>query len=208
MQPVSLDPDDPTVARLVQTKMHQRTALILAILIVVLGATAVGGFLIVSRPGATTPLFSTPGWLKVFAPILYLVGAGLVLWAWIHAIRSGRLRRLNRSPLILLSFRQQRALRSQVRRNVVEPGTDPAALRLMATSMIDATWNLWTLGALVLFAAGQVLLSPDPVLVGAGSFVTLCWLTGLVLASSTVGRARAFLRDHPTVHTGVSTADG
>jgi Flp pilus assembly protein TadB len=125
-----------------------------------------------------------------------LGGFGLEAGVLVFQIRTGRVRKNLRSPLWALSRSQRRSLRSQVLRNVIEPGTDPAAVRLAATSMADQLWVIWMMAGLATLATGQVLASPSQLVVAAATLVASCFGAAVVVAIRQANRADRFLHDH------------
>ena len=81
-------------------------------------------------------------------------------------------------------------------RNVIEPSTDPAAVRLAATSMADQVWVIWMMAGLAISAAGQSLASPSRLMVASATVVASCSGAAVALAIRQANRADRFLHDH------------
>jgi hypothetical protein len=199
------DPDDPTVAQMRRRHRRQRVVWAAGVLIVVL--IVFGGVGYFSSASLEALTFATTPWARRLGGLLVFAGALVEVAAIVFAIRSGRLGRGFRSPLWALTRAQRRSLRRQINRNDVEPGTDLATLRLMATSLVEQIWITWIFGGLTIVLEGQLLVTPTPAQIGTGIGAASCWLAQLVVAMRQAAVADTFLADHPTVHTGVSTAD-
>ena len=80
-------------------------------------------------------------------------------------------------------------------RNVVEPGTDPAAVRLMALSMADQLWVIWLMAGIAVSAAGRVLAVPSTPSVASAAAIATCLSAAVMVGIRQVQRADRFLQD-------------
>jgi hypothetical protein len=192
----SLDPDNPALAHKVRVRFRRRVLWIVGALMVVGVISGLVGFLSGPDGWLWVPVAQPTLGMKIIGRVLMLGGVGLEVGVLLNVIRTGRARRNIRSPLWALSRSQRRSLRSQVMRNVIEPGTDPAAVRLAATSMADQLWVIWMMAGLATSAAGQVLASPSRLMAASATVVASCSGAAVVLALRQTNRADRFLHDH------------
>jgi hypothetical protein len=87
-------------------------------------------------------------------------------------------------------------LKSQVLRNVIEHGTDPAAAQLMAAGLADQIWIVWLTAGLTTLEAGQALVLPSTPIVASAAAVVSCFAVAAALAIRQAERANRFLQAH------------
>ena len=192
----SLDPDNPALAHEVKVRFRRRVLWVVGALMVLVTIGVLVGFLS-RRDGWLWVSMTQPTLgMRIIGLVLMLGGVGLEAGVLVYRIRTGRVRGNIRSPLWALSRSQRRSLRSQVMRNVIEPGTDPAAVLLTATSMADQSWVIWMMSGLATLASGQALASPSRLVVTSATVVASCFGAAVVVAIRQANRADRFLDDH------------
>jgi hypothetical protein len=140
--------------------------------------------------------------MKIGGVVLTLAGVGLAVVALVYLVGSGQFCRNITSPLGALSRAQRRYLRSQVMHNVIEPGTDPSAVQLMATMMAEQLWAIWYVAGVTSLVTGEALADPLAENVVTAAVVASLVGAATVLRVRHVTRARRFLQDHaPDVDT-------
>jgi hypothetical protein len=184
----SLDPDDQETMRLVRRRQGRRLALA-----VLVPAAAIPIAIEVSRSPSLNEVTVTPTpWMQIAGPVLLLAGVVLVLAGVVSVFRRGGFR----SPLWALTSAQRRRLRTQVMRNAVDPDADPAAVRLLATAMVDNLAQMWVALGTSAFLTGDAFIRMTRL-----SVITACAIAAVAGASALLRirdavRADRFLTDH------------
>jgi hypothetical protein len=136
--------------------------------------------------------------VRVVGVVSLIAGALLELGTLAWALRTGRIRPESPSPLWELTGTQRRALRRQVVRNAIEPGSDRAALRLTADGLRNQTWVGAVVAGLACLTLGQALLYPAPLLRFVAGVTIILLVATVALTTRQTEQAARFQRDHPS----------